>query len=116
MMTIVHNDKTGMVIVCLICLAIISVYLFLKMSREEQIAKVKEWLLWAVCQAEKELGSKMGKLKLRMTYDMFVSKFNWVAKIITFEEFSGYVDEALVEMKSLIESNELIKGYIGGGN
>ena len=42
---------------------------FLKMPTAEQREKVKEWLLWAVTQAEAELGSGTGKLKLRQTYD-----------------------------------------------
>ena len=38
---------------------------FLKMPTSEQRERVKEWLLWAVTQAEAELGSGTGKLKLR---------------------------------------------------
>ena len=36
---------------------------------------VKEWLLWAVTQAEQYLGSGTGALKLRYVYDLAVEAF-----------------------------------------
>jgi hypothetical protein len=78
---------------------------FYSQPTEKQVEKVKEWLLYAVTMAEKELGGGTGKLKLRYAYDLFLSKFNWLAKAISFEQFSGLVDDALEEMKRLIESN-----------
>ena len=45
---------------------------FLKMPTSEQRERVKEWLLWAVTEAEKELGSGTGQLKLRQVYDLFL--------------------------------------------
>lgn len=87
---------------------------FLKLPREGKIAKVKEWLLWAVTQAEKELGGGTGQLKLRYVYDMFVTKFPGVAKYLSFETFSKLVDEALEKMNHLLENNINVKGYIEG--
>ena len=78
---------------------------FFKLPTSAQLAKVKEWLLYAVTMAEKELGGGTGKLKLRYVYDLFLTKFNWIAQVITFEQFSGLVDEALEEMKHLLENN-----------
>ncbi|MFR6482019.1 MAG: hypothetical protein ACLUPD_10785 [Anaerotignum faecicola] len=46
----------------------------------EQREKVKEWLLLAVTEAEKELGSGTGQLKLRYVYDLFLRRFPAVAK------------------------------------
>ena len=66
---------------------------FFKLPRESQIAKVKEWLLFAVMQAEKELGSGTGQLKLRYVYDMFVSKFPYLVQFVSFEFFSKLVDD-----------------------
>ena len=40
-------------------------YRFFKLPTKEQIAKIKEWLLYAVTEAEKELGGGTGQLKLR---------------------------------------------------
>lgn len=37
---------------------------FVGLPTEKQLAKVKEWLLWAVTEAEKDLGGGTGKLKL----------------------------------------------------
>lgn len=73
---------------------------------------VKEWLLYAVSIAEKELGGGTGKLKLRQVYESFIVAYPVISKIIPFEVFSGWVDEALVEMKKIIETNLDIKAFI----
>ena len=88
---------------------------FFKMPTKEQINCLKEWLKLAVIQAEKELGEKTGQAKLRYVYDLFLTKFNWLAKVITFEQFSSYVDEALEWMRNQLESNESIKNIVSGG-
>ena len=87
---------------------------FAEKPSSEQIIKLKEWLLWAVVQAEKELGGKVGVLKLRMVYDMAVSRFPSLMAFISFELFSKYVDEALEQMRHLLESNERLKDYVEG--
>lgn len=90
------------IISMLAVLAIAAVYNFVKMGRAQQLNKVKQWLLFAVVEAEKELGSKTGQLKLRYVYNLFVSKFKMLSYIISFETFSMLVDEALDEMKDMI--------------
>lgn len=75
---------------------------------------IKEWLLYAVFMAEAEWGSGTGKLKLRTAYDMFVSKYPIISKLIPFSVFSLWVDEALQEMKKILEENLDIKAYIEG--
>lgn len=92
--------------------AIISIMNFFQKPTSEQIQALKEWLLFAVSEAEKALGSGTGKLKLRYVYDMFLEKFPYIAKFLTFEKFSEYVDEALEEMKKLLETNPKISSYI----
>lgn len=87
-------------------------YKFTKMPYDKQIEALKMWLLYAVTMAEKELGGGTGILKLRYVYDLFLAKFTWLAKIITFEQFSLYVDEALVSMKHLLETNESIANVV----
>lgn len=57
-----------------IVIIMIAVFLFFKFIRHEQV-NVKEWLLLAVTEAEKALGSGTGQLKLRQTYQMFVKTF-----------------------------------------
>ena len=88
---------------------------FTSMPTEEQIKKVKEWLLYAVLEAEGEFGGGTGQLKLRYVYDLFLSKFPDIAKIITFEMFSKYVDEVLVEMRHLLDTNLDITYALGIG-
>lgn len=85
---------------------------FTSMPTAQQIESIKEWLLYAVVAAEKELGSGTGQIKLRYVYDMFVAKFGWLAKIIPFPTFSAFVDEALDKMKNMLEDNSNLQNYI----
>lgn len=85
---------------------------FISMPTAQQIEKMKEWLLYAVVAAEKELGSGTGQIKLHYVYDMFISRFGWVAKIIPFSTFSAFVDEALDKMKDILADNDNLKAYI----
>ena len=89
-----------------------AIYSFVKMPSDKQLNKVREWLLYAVTKAEKELGAGTGKLKLRYVYDMFVARFEWLAKVITFDMFSMMVDEALEQMRTMLDSNEAVQKLI----
>lgn len=91
-----------------------TVHTFLKMPSDKQLKKVSEWLLYAVTVAEKELGAGTGKLKLRYVYDMFVTRFDWLAEVITFEMFSLMVDDALDKMKDMLENNEAVQTLVAG--
>ena len=83
---------------------------------DEQLNKVREWLLFAVIMAEKEYQSGTGQLKLRATYNDFLVKFPSLVTVIPFELFSQLVDEALEKMRKLLESNMDIKAYVEGLN
>jgi|GEM_PF-213343 len=87
---------------------------FLKMPTSEQRERVKEWLLWAVTQAEAELGSGTGKLKLRQTYDLFIQRFPALAMAVSFDTFSLWVDEALEEMRKLLKENKTVRELVKG--
>lgn len=91
-----------------------AVYTFVKMPSSKQLNKVREWLLYAVTKAEKELGGGTGQLKLRYVYDMFVARFTWLAKVITFDMFSMMVDEALDKMKEMLEKNTAVQKLVTG--
>lgn len=80
-------------------------YKFFNQPSSKQVAKVKEWLLLAVLEAEKQFGSGTGQLKLRSVYDLFVSRFPWVAKIVSFSTFSGWVDEALDKVEDWLKED-----------
>jgi hypothetical protein len=86
---------------------------FAGLPTKRQLEKVKEWLLYAVTLAETELGSGTGQLKLRTVYDMFLERFSWLSKFISFEKFSDLVDEALVEMREMLEKNENVRTIVG---
>lgn len=92
----------------------IAVVWFLGLPRGAQLRKVREWLLLAVTNAEMELGSKTGKLKLRMVYDAFLTKFPWLAPVISFDRFAKLVDDALDEMRDMLEKNEAVKALVDG--
>lgn len=91
---------------------IITIISFIRKSKEEKIKSIKEWLLYAVIEAEKALGSNTGSIKLRYVYNLAVTKFPFISTLITFEEFSKYVDEALEKMETLLKENIQIKEYI----
>lgn len=87
---------------------------FFKQPSSEQLAKVREWLLFAVTEAEAMFGSNSGQIKLRYVYDLFVSKFPWLAKLVSFEFFSKLVDDALDEMRELLDTNDAIAEFVNG--
>ena len=95
----------------LIILLFIAGVAFLVINQRNNL---KEWLLYAVVEAEKGLGSKMGQIKLRQVYDEFIFKYPLFSKLISFKLFSGMVDNALVEMKGLLSSNVTLRHYIKG--
>lgn len=90
----------------------VAVYRFVGIPTEKQLEKVGEWLLYAVTVAEKELGAGTGKLKLRYVYDWFLQVFPWLARIIDFETFADMVDEALEEMKQMLDVNDAVAAYV----
>ena len=68
----------------------------------------KDWLVWAVSEAEATFGSNTGKLKIRYAYDLAIKRFPVIAKIIPFKIFSKFVDSALDVMRDMIENNKSI--------
>ena len=96
------------------CLCTVIYKAFLK-CKAMQTNNVKEWLVYACTEAEKILGSKTGKIKLRYVYNMFIEKYKFLAAIITFEQFSALVDSALVDMRVLIETNQAVRDLVEGG-
>ena len=102
--------------IAVLAVAGIGIYHFAGLPTEEQLSKVREWLLWAVTEAEKELGGGTGALKLRQVYDLFVTRFPWLAKVISFELFSDMVDEALEEMRDLLDTNDAVSAFVNGAD
>ena len=103
-------DKTMiLIIVAIVIIAALFIVLVIKQPK-----KVKEWLLYAVIEAEKELGSGTGPVKLRYVYDMFIPKFPKLSGLISFNTFSEWVDVALDYMEKLLTDNKDVKAIIKG--
>lgn len=73
-----------------------------------QFRSFRDWLIYAVTQAELYFGGKTGQLKLRYVYDMAVERFRFITVIITFDMFSKFVDKALIKMRDMIANNQTI--------
>ena len=72
----------------------------------------RNWLVWAVTEAEAAFGSNTGKLKLRYAYDLATKQFPTIAKLIPFSVFTKMVDKALVIMRDMIQNNTSIADAI----
>ena len=108
-------DVQTILISFIIAIAVIyAVYKFISLSKERQVENIKQWLIFACLEAEKMLGSKTGKVKLRYVYDLFVSKF--ISCLIPFDTFSKWVDDSLIDMRNMISTNKAIKKIVEGDN
>ena len=107
-----ENLLIALIIIAGLCIAGIALIWFLRLSKQQQMEMLKQWLILAVVQAEKELGGGTGAVKLRYVYDMFIKRFKFISKIITFEQFSALVDEALEVMRLMIQNNKNVVDYI----
>lgn len=100
--------------IAVIVVGIVMAVQFFRQPSSEQVAKVKEWLLLAVLEAEKQFGGNgTGKLKLRSVYELFVRSFPWVAKIISFDTFAIWVDEALETVEEWLKE-DAVADYVAG--
>ena len=108
-----HVSKLAIIfIILIVCIAIALIVYVIELDKKKQLKQLKEWLLLAVIQAEKELGDGTGQIKLRFVYDLFLTRFKWLSKFIAFEYFSILVDEALEVMRNMLENNNSIKNYV----
>ena len=110
---LLNNWYLIVALIAIVVVVIIVCVKWLNKPTDEQIANIKEWLLYAVTEAEAALGGGTGQLKLKYVYDMAIERFSWLS-IIPFEMFSGWVDEALEEMRHLLETNDNIKQIVEG--
>lgn len=103
------------IIVAVIIIVIIT-YLFFNLPTKKQRNKIKEWLVWACIEAEKSLQSGTGQMKLRQVYDRFCSipAFTWIAKIISFKQFSEWVTDSLTTAKEMLVNNRVLAEYVYG--
>lgn len=108
--------KTNSIVLIVVILAVVLavfyfVFTFIRKSREEKITAVKEWLLFCVTKMENIYGSGTGQIKLRAAWDFALQRFPFLAMLVTFDEFSKWIDEALEQMKDMLK-NEKIESFI----
>lgn len=96
-----------MLITCLISL-IAALLIFIAIRSEKN--SIRSWLLLAVTEAEKQLGSGTGKQKLKKVYLWFTERFPVASFFVAFETFSKWVDAALEIMERILESKEVNDG------
>ncbi len=94
------------------CISAAAVFILLAVNKK---SAVKQWLIWAVSEAEKALGSGTGQLKLRKVYDMFTDKFRVISLAVPFAAFSAWVDSALEVMRDMLVTNSAVAEYIAKG-
>ena len=79
-----------------------------------RLTDVQEWLLGVVTEAEKQLGSGTGQLKLRQVYDKFLEKFPLLSVLVPFKMFAEMVDKALERMRLMLAGNSYAQSYVEG--
>lgn len=115
---LVENWMIVFGVVVAVIFAVSAAYRFFGLPTEKQKEKVKEWLVWACIEAEKALQTGTGQAKLRKVWEAFISipAFSWIARVISFDTFSGWVDTALAEAKRMIINSESLATYVYGDN
>ena len=96
----------------IIFIAVLAVVLIAAVILAANISSFKNWLVYAVTEAEAKFGGKTGKLKLRYVYDLAVEAFPIIAKTLPFGFFSWAVDSALLIMRGMIEDNKQIANIV----
>lgn len=96
-------------IIFLIVAAVLAVVLTILSLR---FSSFRNWLVFAVSEAEKALGGGTGKLKLRYAYNIAIKYFPTLTKMIPFSLFSVMVDNALETMRAMIDTNKAISDVI----
>ncbi|BAQ11283.1 hypothetical protein OXB_2812 [Bacillus sp. OxB-1] len=112
MNTLIDNYAVIIGLIVLLLVAGSAIFYFFRQPTEAQLRKVRAWLLLAVTQAEKEFGSGMGKIKLRTVYELFITRFTWLARVVSFDMFSDLVDDALEEMREMLKNNPRALEYV----
>ena len=96
----------------IIFIAVLAVALIAFVILAANVSAFRNWLVYAVTEAEAKFGGKTGKLKLRYVYDLAVEAFPVIAKTLPFSFFSWAVDAALLIMRGMIEDNKQIADIV----
>lgn len=80
-------------------------------TNEERITAVKEWLLFCVTKMENIYGSGTGQIKLRAAWDLALQRFPFLSTLVTFDDFSKWIDDALLRMNEMLK-NARIEDFV----
>ena len=97
--------------VVILAVAGLSIFKTIK-TMKNQKQSLSSFLLYAVTEAEKSLGSGVGALKLRAVWKEACEVAPFLMKFISFEDFSTMVDDALKDARHLWETNEKVAEYV----
>lgn len=100
------------IIVAILVISGVFIFNFLQKPSEQKLQNIKEWAIYACALAQAHLGSGTGQLKMRETYDMFISRFPDLVKIVPFEMYKNIAESALLEFKKMLENNPKVKELI----
>lgn len=111
----IMNNISIVLGIAIIVFIIVNAFLsFIKLPKAQKIADVKEWLKWAVTEAEKAYGTKTGQIKLRKVYDLFLNTFPEMKNYISFSDIDMWVNDALKWFENQLKSNESLYKYVYG--
>ena len=113
MENIISNWPLIIVAIAMVIVALNFVISFFQKPTSQQKQQIFQWLIWCTAEAEKIFGGNTGQLKLRYVYDKFLERFDYLAKLFSFDQFSELVDKALTEMKRLLSDNKSMQEYVG---
>ena len=109
---LLNNWSLLVVILAVVFIGVHYAKKFTELPSEEQLLKVREFLIWAVIEAERTYKSQMGVVKLRFVYSEFCKYFPSLVPLVPFDVFSKMVDSALEQMRHLLETNPAINAYV----
>ncbi len=113
MENIISNWPLIVVAIAMVIVALNFIISFFQKPTSQQKQQIFQWLIWCTAEAEKIFGGNTGQLKLRYVYDKFLERFDYLAKLFSFDQFSELVDKALTEMKRLLSDNKSMQEYVG---
>ena len=82
---------------------------FLLLPATDRISKIKQWMKYAVMDAENDWHEGTGELKLGTVYAAFLLRFPIVAKLVPYSVFKILVDKALDQMVEIFNANPTIE-------
>lgn len=111
-MLITHWDLILIIIVA-ICGLVLSTIKLLSLPTTKKKQQLGIVLLNLVILAEAKFGQKTGRVKFSFVYSEILKQFTWV-KFIPLSVVEDLIEDALAEMRKLLESNVKVKQIVEG--